>query len=142
MAAVGFLLAGIAALLVLLTAIRGLPLLAEALQGRRIEEAVRSRDGAKLQRSIGGAYGFAELRRILRRLSTAELLALGEVIAPAAGEERGNQALAAIGEVVEHRQAVVSLWERLERQRPTSPPFARSATSPASPTGETEVAAR
>jgi hypothetical protein len=105
----------------LVIAVKGLPLLAAAIEGRRIEAAVRERDGLRLRRAVGGAAGLAELGRMLRRLPTRDLLALGDGMVEAAAEERGAQVLAAIAEVVERRDQVLERWARVkERRQPPS----------------------
>jgi hypothetical protein len=111
---------GLVALAVaLVIAVKGLPLIASAVEGRRIEEAVRARDGTRLRRAVAGAAGLAELGRVLRRVPTRELLALGAAVEGAAGEERGAQVLSAIAEAVERRDEALARWERVrERRRP------------------------
>jgi hypothetical protein len=101
----------------LVVAVKGLPLVAEAIEGRRIEAAVRGRDVLKLRQAVAGAAGRAELGRVLRRLPTHELLVLGNGMVEAAGEERGAQVLAAIAEVVESRDQVLERWARLRERR-------------------------
>jgi hypothetical protein len=100
---------------------RGLPVVAAALEGRRIEAAVRHRDGRALRRAVAGAAGLAELGRVLRQLQTAELLALGGGIAADAGDERGAQILAAIAEAVERRDLALERWARVLARRPELP---------------------
>ena len=109
----------------LVIAVKGLPLLAAAIEGRRIEAAVRERDGLRLRRAVGGAAGLAELGRMLRRLPTRDLLALGDGMVEAAAEERGAQVLAAIAEVVERRDLVLERWVRVKDRR--QPPEGASA---------------
>ncbi|MBV8199070.1 MAG: hypothetical protein JOZ15_00455 [Acidobacteria bacterium] len=102
----------------LVIAIKGLPLLAEAFAGRRIEAAVGEGDGLALKRAAGRAGGLAEIGRVLRRLPTAELLALGDGMVPAAAEdERGAQVLAAIAEIVERRDQAIARWARVREWR-------------------------
>ena len=122
----------------LVVAVKGLPLIAAALEGRRIEAAVRERDGARLRQALAGAAGLAELGRVLRRLPTRELVALGDAMAAAAETERGAQVLAAIAEVVERRDQVRERWERVRERRQT-PAMASGAsgTSGAGGTGGT-----
>jgi hypothetical protein len=60
---------------------RGLPLAALALQGRRIEAAVRAGSIAVLLREGGTGAGLAEFRRVVRQLPTPELLRLGAAAA-------------------------------------------------------------
>jgi hypothetical protein len=110
-------------LLVLTLAIgaRGLPVVAAAVEGRRIETAVRNRDGRGLRRAVAGAAGLAELGRVLRRLPTAELLALGGGIAAAAGDERDTQILAAIAGAVERRDLALERWARVVARRQELP---------------------
>jgi hypothetical protein len=115
--AVGVLLLAVA----LVIAVKGLPQIVLALEGRRIEAAVRQGDAPRLRRAVAGATGLAELGRVLARLPTRDLLALGNGMVEAAGEERGAQILAAIVEVVERRDRVLDRWERvLERRAPAS----------------------
>ena len=98
--------------------VKGLPAIGEAFEGRRIERAARELDAVKLRRAVASAAGLAELGRVLRRLPTSELVALGNGMVAGAGEERGSQILAAIAEVVERRNQAVERWARLqERQR-------------------------
>jgi hypothetical protein len=113
----GVLLALVVALVI---AVRGLPLLAAAVEGRRIEAAVLARDGLRLRRAVAGAAGLAELGRVLRRLPTQDLLALGDGMVEAAAEERGAQVLAAIAEVVERRDLVLERWTRVRERRQAS----------------------
>lgn len=102
-------------------AVKGLPLLTAALEGRRIDAAVREGDAPRLQRAIAGAEGLAELRRVLARLPTRDLLALGSGMASAAEEERGAHILSVIADVVERRDLVVDRWARLlERRAPAA----------------------
>ncbi|HYL04776.1 MAG TPA: hypothetical protein VE075_01985 [Thermoanaerobaculia bacterium] len=104
----------------LVIAVRGLPLMLEALAGRRIEAAVRAGDCGQLRRAAAGASaaGLAEVGRVLRRLPTAELLALGDGMAAAAGEdERGAWLLAAIAEAVERRDEALARWTRVQQRR-------------------------
>ncbi|HEY6321163.1 MAG TPA: hypothetical protein VJA16_06365 [Thermoanaerobaculia bacterium] len=112
--AAGVLLALVVALVI---AVKGLPLLSAAVEGRRIEAAVRQRDGLRLRRAVGGATGRAELDRVLRRLPTGDLLALGDGWVEAAADERGVQVLAAITEVVERRDLVLERWARVRERR-------------------------
>jgi hypothetical protein len=115
--AAGVLLALVVALVI---AVKGLPLLSAAVEGRRIEAAVRKRDGLRLRRAVAGAAGLAELDRVLRRLPTRDLLALGDGMVEAAAEERGAQVLAAIAEVVERRDLVLERWTRVRERRQAS----------------------
>jgi hypothetical protein len=102
----------------LVIAVKGLPLVAEAMAGRRIEAAVREQDGVKLGQVVSGAAGLAELGRVLRRLPTREVVALGNrTMAEAASGERGAQVLAAIAEVVEARDQVLERWARVRERR-------------------------
>jgi hypothetical protein len=101
-------------------AVKGLPLLGAAVEGRRIEAAVRQRDGLRLRRAVAGAAGLAELDRVLRRLPTRDLLALGDGMVEAVAEERGAQVLAAIAEVVERRDLVLERWTRVRERRQAS----------------------
>lgn len=114
--AVGVLLLAVA----MVIAVKGLPLLGAAVEGRRIEAAVRERDGVQLRRAVTGGAGLAELDRVLRRLPTRDLLALGDGMVEAAAEERGAQVLAAIAEVVERRDLVVERWRRVRERRQAS----------------------
>jgi hypothetical protein len=98
-------------------ACKGLPAMAAALQGRRIEAAVRHRDGRRLRQLIATAAGLAELRRVLLRLPTAELMALGEGIAGAAADEHGARLLSAIAQAVERRDLVLERWVRAVARR-------------------------
>jgi hypothetical protein len=100
---------------------RGLPVVAAALEGRRIEAAVRHRDGRALRRAVAGAAGLAELGRVLRQLPTAELLTLGGGMAAEAGDERGAQILAAIAEAVERRDLALERWARVLARRQELP---------------------
>ena len=115
--AAGVLLALVVALVI---AVKGLPLLGAAVEGRRIEAAVRKQDGVRLRRAVAGAAGLAELDRVLRRLPTRDLLALGDGMVEAAAEERGAQVLAAITEVVERRDLVLERWTRVRERRQAS----------------------
>ena len=103
----------------LAVAVRGMPLVAEAVAGRRLEAAPRGRDGAGLLRMAGGEGRSRELERVLRRLPTRELVALGAGLLAAAGEERGSRVLAAVAAVVEERNTAIERWaaarERQER---------------------------
>src|ERR1700674_2697616 len=102
-------------------AVRGLPQIAAALEGRRIEAAVREGDAPRLRRAVAGATGLAQLGRALARVPTRDLLALGDGMVEAAGEERGAQILAAIVEVVERRDRALDRWARvLERRAPAA----------------------
>lgn len=101
----------------LVVAVKGLPLIAAAIEGRRIEAAVRGRDGLRLRRALAGAAGLAELGRVLGRLPTRDLVTLGNGMVDAAETERGAQVLAAIAEVVERRDQVLERWERLRQRR-------------------------
>jgi hypothetical protein len=101
-------------------AVKGLPLLGAAVGGRRIEAAVRQRDGLRLRRAVADAAGLAELDRVLRRLPTRDLLALGDGMVEAVAEERGAQVLAAIAEVVERRDLVLERWTRVRERRQAS----------------------
>src|SRR6202049_3405183 len=101
-------------------AVKGLPLLVAAVEGRRIEAAVRQRDGLRLRRAVAAAAGLAELDRVLRRLPTRDLLALGDGMVEAVAEERGAQVLAAIAEVVERRDLVLKRWTRVRERRQVS----------------------
>jgi hypothetical protein len=98
-------------------AVKGLPLLAAAVEGRRIELAVRERDGLRLRRIVAGTAGLAELARVLRRTATRDLVALGDGLVEAAGEERGAQVLAAIADAVERRDQVIERWARVRERR-------------------------
>jgi hypothetical protein len=111
--AVGVLMLAVA----LVIAVKGLPLATVALEGRRIEAAVREGDAPRLRRAIAGAEGLAELRRVLARLPTRDLLALGNGLVEPAEDERGAQILAAIADVVERRDQVVDRWARLRERR-------------------------
>jgi hypothetical protein len=111
--AVGVLLLAVA----LVIAAKGLPQIGAALEGRRIEAAVREGDAPRLRRAVVGAAGLAELGRVLARLPTRDLLALGNGMVEAAGEERGAQILAAIVEVVERRDRVLDRWARVLERR-------------------------
>jgi hypothetical protein len=104
----------------LVIAVKGLPLLGAAVEGRRIEAAVRQRDGLRLRRAVAGAAGLAELDRVLRRLPTRDLLALGDGMVEAVAEERGAQVLAVIAEVVERRDLVLERWTRVRERRQAS----------------------
>lgn len=104
----------------LVVAVKGLPLVAAAIEGRGIEAAVRQRDAHRLGRAVAGPAGFAELGRVLRRLPTRDLLALGDGMAETAGEERGAQVLAAIVDVVERRNQVLERWARVRERQPGS----------------------
>ena len=105
----------------LVIGVKGLPQIAAALEGRRIEAAVRQGDAPSLRRAVAGATGLAELGRVLARVPTRDLLALGNGMVEAAGEERGAQILAAIVEVVERRDRVLDRWARvLERRAPVA----------------------
>ena len=105
----------------LVIAVKGLPQIAVALEGRRIEAAVRQGDAPRLRRAVAGASGLAELGRVLARVPTRDLLALGNGMVEAAGDERGAQILAAIVEVVERRDRVLDRWARvLERRAPAA----------------------
>jgi hypothetical protein len=102
----------------LVIAVKGLPLMVEALAGRRIEAAAHQRDGLTLRRAAAGAGGLAEIGRVLRRLPTAELLALGDrMVMAAAQEEHGAQVLASIAEVVERRDQALLRWARVRERR-------------------------
>jgi hypothetical protein len=101
----------------LVVAVKGLPLVAAALEGRRIEAAVRERDGRRLRRAVTGAAGVAEVGRVLRRLPTRDLVAMGDAMVEAAGEERGAQVLAVIAEVVERRDQALERWARVREKR-------------------------
>jgi hypothetical protein len=101
----------------LVMAVKGLPLIAAAFEGRRIEAAARERDGRGLLRVVAGAAGLAELGRVLRRMPTHQLLELGDEMVATAGEERGSQVLAAIAEVVESRAQVLERWARVSECR-------------------------
>jgi len=115
--AVGVLLLAVA----LVIAAKGLPQIGAALEGRRIDAAVREGDAARLRRAVVGAAGLAELGRVLARVPTRDLLALGNGMVEAAGEERGALILASIVEVVERRDRVLDRWERvLERRAPAA----------------------
>jgi hypothetical protein len=111
--AVGVLLLAVA----LVIAAKGLPQIGAALEGRRIEAAVREGDAARLRRAVVGAAGLAELGRVLARVPTRDLLALGNGMVEAAGEERGALILASIVEVVERRDRVLDRWERVLERR-------------------------
>jgi hypothetical protein len=99
-----------------LIAAKGVPLAAQAIEGRRIEEAVRAQDVLRLRQALSGTAGLAELGRILTRLRTGELLALGDKVAADAADERGTQALALVAEIVERRESVRLRWLRLREQ--------------------------
>jgi hypothetical protein len=102
----------------LVIAIKALPLMVEALAGRRIEAAVRERDERPLRRAAAGAGGLAEIGRVLRRLPTAELMALGDrMVMAAAEEEHGARVLGAIAEVVERRNDALARWARVRERR-------------------------
>jgi hypothetical protein len=92
----------------LAVAVRGVPLAVEAVAGRRLEAAARGRDGVGLLRLVGG--GGEGRSRVLRRLPTRELVALGDGLVAAAGEERGARVLAAVAAVVEERNAAIERW--------------------------------
>jgi hypothetical protein len=94
----------------LAVAVRGGPLVVEAIAGRRLEAAARSGDGVGLLRVVGGEGRSGELGRVLRRLPMRELVALGDGLVAVAGEERGARVLAAIAAVVEERNAVMERW--------------------------------
>src|ERR1700674_5242448 len=98
-------------------AVRGLPQIAAALEGRRIEAAVREGDAPRLRRAVAGATGLAELGRVLARVPTRDLLALGDGMVEAAGQDRGAQILRATVEVVEHRDRVLDRWTRVVGRR-------------------------
>src|ERR1700680_2798065 len=89
-------------------------------EGRRMEAAVRQRDGLRLRRAVAAAAGLAELDRVLRRLPTRDLLALGDGMVEAVAEERGAQVLAAIAEVVVRRDLVLKRWTRVRERRQVS----------------------
>jgi hypothetical protein len=103
-------------------AVKGLPLVSAALEGRRIEAAARAGDAATLRRAVAGSAGLAELGRVLARLPTRELLALGNGMVEAAEDERGAQILSAIVDAIERRDQVVARWTRVqERRAPAAP---------------------
>jgi hypothetical protein len=101
----------------LVMAVRGLPLIATAVEGRRIEVAARERDVQVLRRAVAGAAGRAELSRVLRRLRTRELLELGDAMVETAGEDSGVQVLAALTEVIDSRVQVLERWARVRGRR-------------------------
>jgi hypothetical protein len=120
----------------LVIAVKGLPLMVEALAGRRIEAAVRARDGKELRRAAAGAGGLAEIGRVLRQLPTVELVALGDGMRTAAAEdERGARVLAAIAEVVERRDQALARWARVRERRQASAPAEEKARSAANESG-------
>src|ERR1700736_813967 len=97
----------------LVMAVKGLPLIATAVEGRRIEAAAREKDAQVLRRAVAGAAGRADLSRVLRRLPTRELFELGDAMVETAGEDPGVQVLAAITEVVDCRVQVLERWARV-----------------------------
>jgi hypothetical protein len=111
--ALGLLLLAVA----LVMAVKGLPLIAAAFEGRRIEAAARERNGRALLRVVAGAAGLAELGRVLRRMPTQKLLELGDEMVETAEEERGSQVLAAVAEVVESRVQVLERWAQVSERR-------------------------
>jgi hypothetical protein len=117
LAGVGMLVLVVGVLVVgVLVAAKGLALFAEVIAGRRIAEAVRAGDGARVRRAAAGAEGLAGLERILRRLPTSDLIALGDEMAAATGEERGAEILGAIAAAVERREQVAARWRRLREE--------------------------
>jgi hypothetical protein len=100
----------------LVIAVKGLPLLGAAVGGRRIETAARERDGLRLRRAVADVSALPELYRVLRRLPNRDLIALGDEVVEAAGEESGARVLAAIAEVVENRDMVLERWTRVRER--------------------------
>src|ERR1700726_4458421 len=96
----------------LVIAVKGPPLLGGGVGGRRIETAARERDGPRLRRAVADVSALPELYRVLRRLPTRDLIALGDEMVEAAGEESGTRVLAAIADVVENRDMVLERWTR------------------------------
>ena len=94
----------------LVAAMKGVPLAAEAVAGRRLEAAARGRNRAGLLRAAGGEERSGELGRVLRRLPTRELVSLGDELVAAAGDERGARVLATVAAVVEERNAAIERW--------------------------------
>jgi len=94
----------------LVIAVKGLPLLGAAVGGRRIERAARERDGPRLRRAAADISALPELYVALRRLPNRDLIALGDEMVEAAGEESGARVLTAIAEVVEQREMALARW--------------------------------
>jgi hypothetical protein len=97
-------------------AVRGWPLVGEALAGRRLEEALRRGRTGRLLALLGAPGRLAEARRSLEQLSTAELVALGDRMLGAVETDRGAAVLGAVADIVAARRGIEARWRRLRRE--------------------------
>ncbi len=114
---------------VLAVGAKGLPLASLAVQGRRIEAAVRSCRIAVLLREGATGAGLDELRRVLQQVSTPELLRLGAEVAAVAETDRGSQLLGAITGVLEGRRAIALRWAKVSQADPVAAAAGEDAAS-------------